>query len=415
MRTLGFMPLLRSGDEVTTAVALHREMFTSFESSSKELYGKIKSSPDVLGSRIGDLSNRLFGSFGSPRKVLEQHTLFGAYSSVMAPSAADTLARHLISGEANRHRWAFRGHRKRKIPLLSSSIFRICPHCMDEDIASQGFAAWHVLHQLPSIGHCANHGAALHDDLSTQGRHGARKWPSGLPTMKCLGKPTDMASRLFMSDGYAAHLKLWEEAFEGNLIGIKPDVWTLVMDAVVIHYGTVDQACTQIVHAIESSWHVPIEELALRLHLPDGASFVRGELEQKIHASYVASRLVICGALDVLKLSPSRKDTSPWHFPIPLSSPRPYGSWISTATQETLRRCVFDQNFPPALCRSLAEDMDIYSVANASGIDRIILRSFVRTLHDDLLYTMSKEQSWDRSSWLTKELDRRELAWSSQA
>lgn len=218
-----------------------------------------------------------------------------------------------------------------------------------------------------------------------------------------------MASRLFMSDGYAAYLNLWKEAFDGNLIGIKPDVWMLVMDAVVIHYGTVANACAQIVRAIECSWQAPIEELALRLHLSDGASFVRGELEQKIHASYVASRLVICGALDVLGLSPPRKDASPWHFPAPLSSPRPYGSWISPVTQKTLHRCVLDQNFPPALCRSLAEDMDIYSVADASGIDRIILKTFVKTLPDDLLYIMSKEQSWDRSSWLTKELDRREL------
>lgn len=411
MTQIGFMPLLRAGDDVTTAVLLYREMVDSIEASGNALYGTHMKRRSALGVGAGKLSKTLFGNSVSPRDILERHTLFGVYATAMATSVADTLAHRLIAGEPFAFRWAFRGHRRRDILPLAYRTMRVCLVCVRNDVDLQGFAAWRVLHQIPAVGHCPEHGDALRDDSTGATHKSHRSWPRKLPEENSLGPITPLADTLEMSDGYADYLKLWQEAFEQNLIGIKPDLWMLVMDAVVRHFGTISDACAAIHRAIEKSWGLPIDDVASKLRLPDGPSFVRYELEQKIQASYVASRLVICGALDLLGLSPPRKNSSPIHSYITLNEPLPFGSWISPVTQRELRRWVMDGNFPPALFRAMPKDLDVYSLAEVAQIDRIILKKFIRTMPDHLLYRMSKEQSWDHSSWLSQEIVRREFSW----
>ncbi|MBB6187561.1 hypothetical protein [Rhodanobacter sp. MP7CTX1] len=215
-----------------------------------------------------------------------------------------------------------------------------------------------------------------------------------------------------VSDGYAAYLRLWIEAFEGNLTGIAPDLWMLVMDAVVRRFGTIAHASEKISGTIQKSWGVPLVEVASALGIADGPLFVQAELEQRVQASYVASRLVICGALDELKISPPRCDSSPWHSPLELAPVAPFGSWLTPQTQAELRRLVIDANFPPALFRTMTEDLDIHEVDERLHLNHLVLGKFFQTLPDELLDRMSKEQSWDRSSWLKKEIRRREVAWS---
>jgi hypothetical protein len=409
MNQIGFMPLLNSGDDIATAVVLRREMFNSIDESLKALYGAGALARGVFGGRVSELSVRMFGNSISPHEILERYTVFGVYASVMTPNVADSLAHTLIAGDSSGFRQAFRGHRRRDICPIAYDKLRTCPKCIEEDIETRGFAAWRVLHQLPLIGHCPDHGNALRDDNSSIRNSGYRSWPYSLPRIGMLETITPIASLLPMSDGYACYLKLWKEAFEGNLIGIKPDCWMLVMDAVVRHFCTINDARIAIEKEIETLWGFAIDELASRLHLPDRSLFVVSELEQRIQASYVASRLVICGALDALGLSPPRKHPSPLHFPIPLDSMLPYGSWISPKTQHDLSRWVFDANFPPALFRAMSQDTDIYSLAERVQIDCIILAQFIKTIPDELLYMLSMEQSWDRSSWLRKEMSLRKI------
>jgi hypothetical protein len=218
--------------------------------------------------------------------------------------------------------------------------------------------------------------------------------------------------QLPVSDGYAAYLQLWLEAFSGDLTGITPDVWHLVMDAVVDHFGTIGHACEKISSTIESSWEACLDDIARCLGIADGSLFVRAELEQRVQASYVASRLVIAGALDALKIGPPRRENSPLQSPIGLSLIKAFGSWLTPQTQEDLRRCVMDANFPPALFRVMAEDVDVHTINRRLQLDPIIVVKFFQAIPDELLEQMSKEQSWSGSSWLMKELGRREAAWS---
>jgi hypothetical protein len=125
----------------------------------------------------------------------------------------------------------------------------------------------------------------------------------------------------------------------------------------------------------------------------------------------VASRLVIVGALDELNMSPPRRQPSPDHVPLTLSDASPFGSWLSPPVQAELRQCVIDANFPPALFRALAEDVNVYTIDANVHIDRLMVKKFATTLPDELLETMSKEQSWSNGSWLMKEIRRREDAW----
>ena len=416
MKAIGYMPLLRPGATLFSAVVIHNRMFQSsnYASSLEAIYGKEgkRYAVDILGNGTGRAARRLFGPSASARQVLEQHTLFGVYSRAMTPHVANSLADQLIDGNSSRFRWAFRGHRRRQIPRLATMCLRSCERCIDEDINLQGFPSWRVLHLLPSIGHCPQHGVALRDE-GPESTDGYRHWNFALPGEQqsiLTGAP---AMQLPVSDGYAAYLQLWLEAFSGDLTGIAPDVWNLVMDAVVTHFGTIGYACEKISSTIESSWEARLDDIARCLGIADGSLFIRAELEQRVQASYVASRLVIVGALDALKIGPPRRENSPWRSPIPLSNVKTFGSWLTPQTQEDLRRCVMDANFPPALFREMAEDMDVYTIDRRLRLDRIILRRFFQTIPDELLERVSTEQSWSRSSWLMKELGRREAAWSS--
>jgi len=413
MTTIGFMPLLRKGSTLFTAVVIHHRMFQSLggPASVGAIYGRHKKHiSNVLGAGAGEVARSLFNYSISPHQVLEQHTLFGAYSRTMAPHVAETLANQLIAGDSSRFRWAFRGHRRRQIPRLTTCL-RSCEKCIEEDIDLQGFASWRVLHLLPSIGHCPEHGKPLRDE-GEESTDGIRRWSLQLPGERTSSLTTLKAMNLSVSDGYAAYLQLWSEAFEGNLTGIAPGTWMLVMDAVAQHFGSAGRACEQLTSTIEKTWDAKLPNIARSLRITDGELFVQAELEQRVQASYVASRLVICGALDALGLSPPRLQNSPWQSQLELLPMAPFGSWFTPQTQAELARLVVHANFPPALFRGLSDDLDVYTLADRIKIDRIIIKRFVRTLPDELLYKMSKEQSWDRSSWLMKELSRRESAWS---
>jgi hypothetical protein len=415
MTALGYMPLLRPGATLFSAMVVHRRMYEALsnESSFEAICGKKKAGL-ILGTGAAEVARRLFGSGTSARQVLDQHTLFGIYSRVMNTHLADQLANQIISGDGSRFRHAFRGHRQRRIPRLATPFQRSCQRCIEEDMERQGFSSWKVLHQLPSVGHCPMHGILLHQEESER-NCAIRNWCSALPGETQPQDPLPKWVTFPMSDGYASYLKLWVEVFEGNLTGIAPDIWMLVMDAVVDNLGSLSEASEQIHRAIERSWGAPVSAIASFLDIADGEAFVRAELEQRVQASYVASRLVIVAALDDLNLSPPRRQQPPWRFPVELSSIRPFGSWLTPQSQEELRRCVMEAGFPPALFRKLADDLDVYAIDREIGVDRLMIRKFATRIPDDLLHRLSMEQTWSSSSWLMKELRRREIAWSHGA
>ncbi|MCX7514989.1 TniQ family protein [Frateuria hangzhouensis] len=386
-----------------------------FQSSSagqslKAILGR-ENQRGVLGAGASEATRRLFGLSVPVRQVLEQHTLFGVYSRTMPASVANALASRLESGKGDAVHAAFRGHRRRRIPRLATTCLRSCDGCIQEDMDHQGFASWRVLHLLPSIGHCPYHGTELRDEggISNNAR---RRWPLTLPGEHKSRKTNAKASTLPISDGYCAYLHLWKETFGGDLIGIAPDLWMLVMDAVVRRFGTLARACEVIEATIRQLWDVSVGQVAAALDIADGELFVNAELDQRVQASYVASRLVIVGALDHLQMSPPRRQSPPHLVPLELSQAKPFGSWLSPRTQAELRRYVMDANFPPALYRALAGDVDVYSIDASLRIDRLLVRRFATTLPGELLETMSKEQTWSNSSWLMKEMRRREVAWS---
>ncbi|WP_241762715.1 hypothetical protein [Dyella ginsengisoli] len=215
-----------------------------------------------------------------------------------------------------------------------------------------------------------------------------------------------------MSDGYASYLNLWQDVFSGNLTGIAPHPWMLVMDAVIRHFGSIGHASAELSKSIRRLWGVSLEEIASALEIPDGGLFMQAEVEQRVQASYVASRLIVVTALDELRMSPPRREQGPHCTPLDLSEPTPFGSWLSPATQAELREHTMDANFPPALFRELAKDVSRYEIDANVHIDRIMIEKYVESLPDELLEVMFKEQSWSRSSWLAKELRRRENEWS---
>lgn len=414
MTSIGYMPYLKPGTTLHSAAVINSRMYQySTKSSSRQgIYGRCKALAfgDIFGSGIGSVTRRLFGQSTTVREILEQHTLFGIYSRTMPPVIAGRLANQIEAGDRSHFRKAFRGHRQRRIPRLATCHLRSCNKCMDEDLDLLGFTTWRVIHLIPAIAHCPHHGLILLDEGEPRTANN-REWKLCLPGEQPTQITSVGAARLHMSDGYAAYLRLWLDAFNGNLTGIKPYPWMLVMDAVVRRFGGVAHARTELSKTITRLWGISIEEIAIAFDIPDGHLFVQAELEQRVQASYVASRLIVVAALDEMRMSPPRCEQEPHHTPLELSEPSPFGSWLSPATQAELRTRTMDANFPPALFRELARDTSRYEIEANVHIDSIMVEKYVETLPDELLETMGKEQTWSAASWLSKELQRRENEW----
>ncbi len=415
MTSIAYMPYLSPGTTLHSAAVINSRMYEhrTKASTRQSIYGRSQkgATGDIFGSGIGKVTKRLFDPSDDFRRILEQHTLFGIYSRTMPPVLAGRLASQLEAGDRSHFRKAFRGHRQRRIPRLATLHLRSCSRCIEEDLDHLGFTTWRVIHLIPSIAHCPHHGLTLLDEgeprTATQDT-----WRLCLPGEQPTKRTSVGAARLPMSDGYASYLNLWQDVFSGNLTGIAPHPWMLVMDAVIRHFGSIGHASAELSKSIRRLWGVSLEEIASALEIPDGGLFMQAEVEQRVQASYVASRLIVVTALDELRMSPPRREQGPHCTPLDLSEPTPFGSWLSPATQAELREHTMDANFPPALFRELAKDVSRYEIDANVHIDRIMIEKYVESLPDELLEVMFKEQSWSRSSWLAKELRRRENEWS---
>lgn len=415
MSPIGYMPYLKPGTTLHSAAVISSRMYqySSKSSARQGTYGRSNAlaTGDIFGSGIGSVTRRLFGQSTTVREILERHTLFGVYSRTMPPVIAERLACQIEAGVSTHFRKAFRGHRQRRVPRLATLHLRSCRKCNEEDFDLLGFTTWRVIHLVPSIAHCPHHGLTLLDEGESRTANN-QGWAFFLPGEQPTKTTSVGAAKLQMSEGYATYLRLWLDAFSGNLTGIAPYPWMLTMDAVVRRFGSVARACTELSRTITRLWGLSIEEIAMALDIPDGHLFVQAELEQRVQASYVASRLVLVGALDEMQMSPPRREQEPHHIPLELSEPTPFGSWLSPATQAELRTHSMNANFPPALFRELAADTSQYEIEANAHIDSIMIGKYIQTLPDELLETMSKEQTWSPSSWLAKELRRRENEWN---
>lgn len=408
---IGFMPLIRPGDLTFTAIVLQHRMVkgTTLRQAMATVRGhSAYHARSLFGQDVDQIAIRVFGNTTIAESVLTANTLFGIYSRGMSRDMAATWAQQLLHG--NTYATRFLGATHMTQTTLTSHRLRSCNACIESDLASQGFAAWRVLHQVASIDRCPEHGHILVEEGAPTDGGNHRLWTPHLPGEGRSPTNSERIACIPVSDGYAGYLKLWLDVFSGNITAIEPAQWIALMNLIVTRYGGIDHATKVLETEIRRSWELPIPEIASRLSLADGWLFVHRELALKTRPKDIARRLVIYAAAAKLSLISDTKEP-PIQSELTLGHLSPTDSNNNASApigpREELSMLAFKEGKPLALARVLTTDVSSGRAAYIVGLDRLSVRIFIARLPIGLLDDLAQLRDWGDTSWLKVELTRR--------
>lgn len=125
-----------------------------------------------LPGHLDALAARLPRSAALDGRALLSHTLFPFYAAFQPLEV-----RSKVEGELRGETMSSAHHRLGVVAfrIRAGHTLRFCPDCMDAQMAEHGLASWSVMHQVPGVVVCPEHGGRLLDSTVshvTAGRHG---------------------------------------------------------------------------------------------------------------------------------------------------------------------------------------------------------------------------------------------------
>lgn len=403
MNELGYIPYLRPGVLLHTLIAYRYFQMgrPSIGSVFRDFYDPITTKYFFeIGGNVTSIKNLALCGSISTNELLLKHTLFGVYSRALSPAASSVWSDALISGQ-DRHlssRILRRYDSFSKIQLITSS-FRSCPRCVRDDIDSFGFAQWRVLHHVPPIHCCPEHGCVLLNEGDV-GNGYVRKLalPKGTGSMQ-----TDY-SRWIGTDGHSNYLNLWSQLFDGKLSVLVSHAWAIYIDRLISEFGNLDQAKLAIESEVQRTWSTDVPKMRLEIGPHIKANFVHAELSHNSEPFRIAQKLVILGAATSLGVYPTKSDEFTQGH-LGLSAKLEHEECLSL--QERLRRFLHDAALPGVLAPSLLSGKPIYRIAADAGVHRRYIWRAMERIPDNLLIEISSTRSWPRESWVALEISRR--------
>jgi transposase len=103
---------------------------------------------------LGVFAERTAGQLGSAEEIAQARTVLPFYLSARTAAVSREAYQALTQGQT--------GSLKFRLGLLTSRFrahhpLKACPGCMQDDVASHGWAYWHRHHQLPGVWTCCHH------------------------------------------------------------------------------------------------------------------------------------------------------------------------------------------------------------------------------------------------------------------
>lgn len=401
--TLGYVPYLRPGALLFTLIVF-RYFQTGRRSKERilfDVYGTIGGRKrNLFGESVATIANQIFGGSVQPKDVLLRHTLFGVYSRALSPTVSTTWSSALIAGDRSLSAQKILGvHSALSLRLVTQDL-RSCTQCVAEDIDAYGFGQWRILHQIPTLLCCPEHGCPLNEEV--KGAKAGNIWPYAFPHGR-ISTPADRISWT-ASDGHSTYLELWTELFDGKLPVLTSHAWAAYMDLVVAKIGGLTSAQTEIEAAIRRSWSTDTTSIRSTLgnHIED--DFVRAELSHYSRSIRLAQKLIILGAISTLGIAPP--DASEFsQLRIDLCSK--LNGDCEPSLQERLRRFLLDATIPGALAPFLLSDRNICQIARDAGVHRRHVWKTMERIPDLLLDEIASAQESSGKSWVMTELQRR--------
>lgn len=401
---LGYVPYLRPGALLFTLAA-----FRHFQLSGRnpetilvDLYGTSGGRKrNLFGERVATISKRVFGSSVPPREVLLRHTFFGVYSRTMSPAAAMAWSDALIAGDrSHKVQSVLRNYDAFTQFHLVTRNLRSCPQCVSDDITAFGFGQWRILHQIPALHFCPEHGLPLNDEA--YGGIAGSVWKSILPQGR-ISSPAEISSWA-ASDGHSTYLDLWTQLLEGKLPVITSHAWAAYMDLVVSKIGDLDSAKAEIETTIRRTWSTDIEQIRSGIGRHIMERFIHAELSHNSAPVRIAQKLIVLGAASAIGIElPAVEGSS--QLRLDLSS-RLYEE-SAVPLQEQLRRFLLDAALPGALAPFLLTDRNTAQIAKDSDVHRRNVWRTMQKIPSHLLDEIASSQEWSAKSWVTIELKRR--------
>ena len=401
---IGFLPLLRPGDLLFTAMALQRQIVggTTVDEAIVDVRGYMSRQRNSMGRNSSLAGLRIFGRQGQGTRVLLEHTLAGVYVRAMSETAAAAWVQQSEALGGRRMCKAL-GLRTWRGNHVCSAYLRSCRACVDADTSARGFAAWRVLHQVPALERCPFHGTVLVQELAPPFRQ--RKdpplWHPRLPTGNA---SSEAHAPLPLTEGHAEYLKLWLELVNGELPAVRADQWRVVVGACADKVGGMSGLQLLLNHQIESSWGVSLDALAEHLSLAGGPSFIAEELLLRTTPKDIARRLVVYSS--AMQLGLVVPDEGQIEIPLAVGAQLPSVP-PDTTPESALRAAIAMYGLPVAVGDVLLAGWNNRATARKGGVSRITMRGFRRHLPTQLLQDLQNCKHFREDSWLACELRRR--------
>lgn len=401
---IGFLPLLRSGDLLFTAMALQRQIVsgTTVDEAIVDVRGYMSRQRNLMGRNPSIAGLRVFGKEGQGTNVLLEHTLAGVYLRAMSEAAAAAWVRQSEAGRGRTMCKALGLHSWRDNNVCSAYL-RSCRECIKADVSERGFAAWRLLHQVAALERCPYHGAALVQELAPPYRE-RKESPLWSPRL-----PTGIASAqarapLPLTEGHAVYLKLWLALFNGELPNVRADQWRVLVGACANKAGGTGALQLLLERQIESWWGVSLEALAKHISLAGGASFVVEELSLRTTPKDLARRLIVyASAVQVGFLAPGDGQIE-MRFTAGETLP---SMPLDSGPDGALRIAVARYGLPVALGDLLLAGRSTAVTARSGGLTRQVMRRLKRSFSTELLRDLQKSKQFREDSWVASELRRR--------
>lgn len=180
---------------------------SSRKASTAAFYGRNVDIQNRFGHLAKEFAELALDGTISAAELIQQHTAFPIYASILAHKTAHRWADALAKGESGS--WS-RLFPTRRDGELFATPPRLCPQCVAADVPRYGLAFWRVQHQIPFMRFCPEHHCRLCDRCAECGTPFAGGAKQGLPSSPCVngcaaggaaaGKVTESAGDRAVSD-----------------------------------------------------------------------------------------------------------------------------------------------------------------------------------------------------------------------
>lgn len=304
LATYGYAPYLRPGALLFTLAAFrysqkgrknHHSILIDLSGSAG---GRKR---NLFGEHVAAVSLRAFGASVQPKDILLRHTFYGVYSRTLSLAASNSWAEALIVGGRSFHaKVVLRGFAPTKRLSLATRNLRSCFRCVSDDIDAHGFGQWRILHQVPSLLYCPEHGVPLSDEVI--GSSAGNLWPYALP--RGLRSECKHETAWAASDGHSTYLELWTRLFDGELPVLTSHAWAVYMGRIVSSFGNLASAQGEIEDTIRRMWSMDVPRIRSKLGPHIEEDFVQLELSHNSAPVRVPQKLIVLSAASALGISP---------------------------------------------------------------------------------------------------------------